>query len=179
MVIAQTLLRNIYNYDHLVFRHSRQLIEQVALPRYIRISATVQVLVETMVHYIHSQYENIRMHYEDSKGTFIVFIKGKFDEAATLDKLQENVREFKEFTVKFVQKGMIIRVDRESLMENYETFSKKLLEVFKEVRHKGNEKITEAKTQSWNLYEETLKKIREKEKQIKIQYKMIKEDSEQ
>lgn len=41
----------------------------------------------------------------------------------------------------FVQKGLEIKVDRESLLENYDTFSLKFLEAIRSMREIGTENI--------------------------------------
>ena len=65
-------------------------------------------------------------------------------------------------TVTVVKKGLEIQVDKKSLYENYETFSVKLLEIIRDVREKGAERIVSVKESTSKLYQNVINRIRER-----------------
>ena len=67
---------------------------------------------------------------------------------------------FKEFTVKVVKKGLEIKVDKQSLYQNYELFSLKVLQVIREMREKGAERIVSVKQKTSEMYRNVLNRIR-------------------
>lgn len=71
-----------------------------------------------------------------------MFVAGNFNEEKLKSTVLEGIDSFKDFTIKIVNKGLEIRVDRKSLVENYDQFAVKFLEVVKEIREKGEENVT-------------------------------------
>lgn len=57
---------------------------------------------------------------------------------------------------------MEIKVDRQSLIDNYDQFAVKLLEIVNQMRNKGEENIGEIKKKSKDLYKEVKSRIRAK-----------------
>ena len=55
------------------------------------------------------------------------------------------MKNFKQMTVRVVQKGLEIKVDGKSLRENYDVFAIKFLEIVKNMRQKGSEEIATVK----------------------------------
>jgi hypothetical protein len=55
-----------------------------------------------------------------------------------------------------------IKVDRQSLIDNYDQFAVKLLEIVNQMRNKGEENIGEIKKKSKDLYKEVKSRIRAK-----------------
>ena len=60
-----------------------------------------------------------------------MFVTGNFNEESLKKKVFEGIDQFKRFTVKVVSTGLEIRVDKESLMENYDKFAVNFLELVK------------------------------------------------
>lgn len=77
-----------------------------------------------------------------------------------------------------VKKGLEIKVDKKSLYENYEIFSLKVLEMMRDMREKGTEKIVSAKQKTTRLYQSVLNRIREKEITLKLEYKELNDKKE-
>lgn len=71
-----------------------------------------------------------------------MFVAGNFNEEKLKKSVLEGIDSFKDFTIKIVSKGLQIRVDRKSLVENYDQFAVKFLEVVKELKEKGEQNIT-------------------------------------
>ena len=71
-----------------------------------------------------------------------MFVAGNFNEEKLKKNVLEGIDSFKDFTIKIVSKGLQIRVDRKSLVENYDQFAVKFLEVVKELKEKGEQNIT-------------------------------------
>lgn len=67
---------------------------------------------------------------------------------------------FKELTVKVVKKGLEIKVDKQSLYQNYEVFSLKVLQIIREMREKGAERIVSVKQKTNEMYRNVLNRIR-------------------
>lgn len=67
---------------------------------------------------------------------------------------------FKELTVKVVKKGLEIKVDKESLYQNYELFSLKVLQVIRDMREKGAERIVSARQKTSEMYRNVMNRIR-------------------
>lgn len=63
-------------------------------------------------------------------------------------------------TVSVVQKGLEIKVDRKSLIENFDKFTGKFLESIKSVKEMSEGNIEEVKKKSRSMYEEVLRRIR-------------------
>jgi len=80
-----------------------------------------------------------------------------------LAKIKENMGNFKQFTVSFVQKGMEIKISRNDLIENYHHIMTMLTEVMKVVSEKSLEQWTSTKTKTVNLYNAVLNRIKDKE----------------
>lgn len=66
----------------------------------------------------------------------------------------------KRMTVSVVQKGLEIKVDRKSLIENYDKFTGKFLETVRNMKEMGEGNIEEVKKKSRNLYEDVIRRIR-------------------
>lgn len=92
-----------------------------------------------------------------------MFVTGNFNEESLKKKVFEGIDQFKRFTVKVVSTGLEIRVDKESLMENYDKFAVNFLELVKEMREKSECNIGEVKKKSKDLYNEVISRIRAKE----------------
>lgn len=107
------------------------------------------------------------MTYTSSKDHVVMFVSGQVSEEVLRKKVLGGIECFKEFTVRAVNRGLEIRVDRKSLVENYDLFAVKLLEIVKEVREKGEENITQIKKRSKDLYKEVVSRIRAKELEIR------------
>lgn len=115
-----------------------------------------------LIEFLESRLKDIKMTYESSKDHVIMFISGNFNEENLRRKVFEGIDLFKKFTIKIVNRGMEIRVDRQSLMENYDKFAVHLLELIKEVREKGEDNIGEIKKKSRDLYKEVVSRVRAK-----------------
>lgn len=62
-----------------------------------------------------------------------------------MQKITSGMENFRDLTVKVVKKGLEIKVDRKSLYENYEIFSLRVLELMREMREKGTQRIISVK----------------------------------
>ena len=60
-----------------------------------------------------------------------MFVNGKFNEENIKTKFMEGIDNFKQFTVEVVNKGLKIKIDRKTLIENYDRFAVQFLEVAK------------------------------------------------
>ncbi len=69
-------------------------------------------------------------------------------------------------------------MDKQSLYQNYELFSLKILETIREMREKGAERIVSVKQKTNELYMNVLKRIREKEISLKMEYKEVQDRKE-
>lgn len=83
----------------------------------------------------------MKLHYESSKDVFVMLISGKFNEDDIKNVIFDQVDEFKKLTVEVVQKGLEIKVDRASLVKNFDLFSSKFLETIKKLREKGEDNL--------------------------------------
>lgn len=99
-----------------------------------------------------------------------MFVSGEFNEEKIIGKIEANMESFKQLTVKFVQKGLEIKISKKELFENYQSIILKLSEILNDIKDKGKTQIIEAKTKTVNLYKEILNKIKEKEIEIKTDY---------
>jgi hypothetical protein len=98
-----------------------------------------------------------------------MFISGNFSEENLRNKVFEGIDLFKKLTVTVVKKGLEIRVDRQSLIENYDKFAVNVLELIREVLEKSEGNIHSFKKKSKDLYLDVVKKIRAKERELKTQ----------
>lgn len=136
---------------------------QYVVPLYISLKATLLVSKEMMIEFLESFISEAKMTYESSKDHVVMFVGGNFKEENIRKKVLEGIDSFRDFTVRVVNKGLEIRVDRKSLVENYDQFALKFLEIVKEVREKSEENITQIKNKSKDLYKEVVNRIRAKE----------------
>lgn len=83
----------------------------------------------------------MKLTYTSSKDHVVMFVSGNFNEEKLRTKVFEGISSFKKFTVQVVNKGLEIRVDRESLVENYDKFAVNFLEMIKEVKDKSEDNI--------------------------------------
>ena len=90
-----------------------------------------------LLEFLESRFDKVKMTYESSKDTVVMFVGGKFNEENIRKKLLEGIDSFKQLTVEVVNRGLKIRVDRKSLMENYDKFAVQFLELVKEMRDKS------------------------------------------
>ena len=77
--------------------------------------------------FLESRLDKVKMSYESSKDTVVMFVGGNFNEENIRNKLMKGIGAFKQLTVEVVNRGLKIRVDRQSLMQNYDQFSTQLL----------------------------------------------------
>lgn len=110
----------------------------------------------------------MKITYEASKDTVTMIIAGKFNEEQIKSKISEGIKTFKDLKVKVVQKGLEIKVDGQSLRQNYQQFAIKFLDVVKSMKLKSAENIVSAKQRSINMYNEIINRIKEKEVEIRI-----------
>ena len=87
----------------------------------------------------------MKVTYESSKDTVTMIIAGKFNEDQIKTKITEGIQTFKELKVKVVQKGLEIKIDGQSLRQNYDVFAVKLLDIVKSMKEKSAENIVSAK----------------------------------
>ena len=80
-----------------------------------------------LMEFLESRLDKVKMSYESSKDTVVMFVGGNFNEENIRKKLMEGIGAFKQLTVEVVNRGLKIRVDRQSLMQNYDQFSTQLL----------------------------------------------------
>lgn len=83
----------------------------------------------------------MKMSYKNHKGSVVMFFSGNFNEEKLKQKLSEGIEGFKQITVKIVSKGLEVKVDRESLVENYDKFAIEFLNTVKELREKSQGNI--------------------------------------
>ena len=70
-----------------------------------------------------------------------------------------------------------MKVDRESLVNNYDNFVVEFFRVVREMKEKSQDNIVEVKKKSKDLYQEVIRRIRAKELEIKTEMRTLK-DSE-
>ena len=75
--------------------------------------------------------DGVKMTYESSKDIVTMFVKGKYNEDKIRAKLMEGIDNFKQLTVEVVSKGLKIKIDRKTLMENYDRFAVQFLSIAK------------------------------------------------
>lgn len=146
------------------------------LPLYASIKATILVSKELILEFIEQRLNNIKVSYEESKDTIVMLISGNFKEEEIRKYIRDHVDSLKKLTVEVVQKGLEIKVDRESVMTNIDFFGVKLMEGIKMMKEKGEGNIQEVKSRSTNLYKEVIRRIKEKEKEILIEMRALKKD---
>ena len=73
----------------------------------------------------------VKMTYESSKDIVTMFIKGKYNEDKIRAKFKEGIDNFKQLTVEIVSKGLKIKIDRKTLMEDYDRFAVQFLSIAK------------------------------------------------
>lgn len=98
-----------------------------------------------------------------------MIVNGKFNEENIKKKLMEGIDNFKQLTVEVVNKGLKIKIDRKTLMENYDRFAIQFLELAKDMREKSEDNIGSIKKRSRDLYKEVVERIKQKELQIKVE----------
>ena len=91
-----------------------------------------------------------------------MFFSGNFKEDILKEKLSQGIEGFKQITFKIVNKGLEVKVDKESLVKNYEKFAVDFLNIVKDMKDKSQENIGEVKKKSKDLYEEVIGRIRAK-----------------
>lgn len=104
---------------------------QYAVPLYINLRATLIVGKEMLLEFLQGCLNEMKLTYESSKDNVVMFVSGNFNEEKLKSKVFEGISSFKKFTVQVVNKGLEIRVDRESLVENYDKFAVNFLEMIK------------------------------------------------
>ena len=67
------------------------------------------------------------MTYKTHKDSVIMFFSGNFNEDTLKQKLSEGIEGFKQMTIKIVNKGLEVKVDKESLIKNYDKFAVEFL----------------------------------------------------
>ena len=87
-----------------------------------------------------------------------------------MQKIKSNMNSFKNLTVNFVQKGFEVKMEKKEFFQNFMLIYEKLSIVMKEMSTKSIEQWTETKTKTMNLYNSIVKRIKEKEVEIKIAY---------
>lgn len=109
---------------------------------YISLKATLIVAKEMLIEFLQTFLKEAKLTYECSRDHVVMFVAGNFNEEKLKSTVLEGIDSFKDFTIKIVNKGLEIRVDRKSLVENYDQFAVKFLEVVKEIREKGEENVS-------------------------------------
>ena len=94
---------------------------------YIKLKATLIITKEILLELLETGLDDMKMTYSVSKDTVTMLICGKFDEDKIIQQINSGMENFKELTVKVVKKGLEIKVDKQSLYQNYELFSLKIL----------------------------------------------------
>jgi len=122
------------NYNMALIKKGEQYAYTYVLPMYIKLRATLIVAKEIMFELLESGLDDMKMTYSVSKDTVTMLIGGKFDEEKIVERINSGMENFKELTVKVVKKGLEIKVDKQSLYQNYELFSLKILEAIREMR---------------------------------------------
>ena len=82
------------------------------VPLYINLKATLIVTKEMFIEFLQSKLNDFKLNYESSKDNIIMFVHGNFREEALKEKVFEGIDSFKKFTVRVVNRGLEIRVDR-------------------------------------------------------------------
>lgn len=100
--------------------------ERHLLPLYITLKATLIVSKEMLMETLAQRLGDLKMTYEVSKDTVTMFVTGDFSEQKIISKIESNVEAFKDMTVKFIQKGLEIKISRKELFTNYELVVLKL-----------------------------------------------------
>lgn len=123
--------------------------------------------------FVENYLNDVKMTYESSKDVVTMFVNGKFNEENIRRKLMDGIDNFKQMTVEVVNKGLKIKIDRKTLVENYDRFAVQFLELAKEMREKSEDNIGSMKRKSRALYQEVVQRIREKELQIRCEIKEL------
>ena len=97
------------------------------LPMCIKLKATLIITKEILFELLETGLDDVKMTYSVSMDTVTMLISGKFDEDKIIQQINSGMKNFKELTVKVVKKGLEIKVDKQSLYQNYELFSLKIL----------------------------------------------------
>lgn len=84
-----------------------------------------------LIEFVENCLNDIKLTYESSKDNVTMFVAGNFNEEGIKKKISEGIDTFKNMTVKVVNRGLEIKIDRQSLVENYDQFAVKLLEIVK------------------------------------------------
>ena len=87
-----------------------------------------------------------------------------------VEELKEKLSCLKQFTVNFAKKGMEIRISKEDLIDNYHHIMEKLPELMKEAGEKSATQWSETKSKTINLYQQVLRRIKEKEQMLTIKF---------
>jgi len=140
------------------------------LPLLMRVKATIEVSREMMMEILAARLSQLKMTYECSKDSVTMFWSGEFKEEKMVEELKEKLSCLKQFTVNFAKKGMEIKISKEDLVENYHHIMEKLPELMKEAGEKSATQWSATKSNTINLYEKVLRRIKEKEQMLTIKF---------
>ncbi len=82
------------------------------VPIYINLRAVMLVTREMFVEFIDNLLNEMKLTYETSREHVIMFVAGKFNEQKLKTKIFEGIVTFKNFTVRFLNKGLEIKIDK-------------------------------------------------------------------
>jgi hypothetical protein len=71
-----------------------------------------------------------------------MLFSGEFEEEKVMKRVTDNIANFKQFTISFVQKGMEIKISKKDFYQNYVTIMEKITEIVKGVSTKSIEQWT-------------------------------------
>ena len=118
------------------------------------------------------------MSYQFSKDSITMLWDAEFDEEKIVQKVKEKFGCLKQFTISFVQKKMEIKISREELVQNYHQIMTKLSELMKEAGVKGAEQISSTKNKTIDLYQNVLRRIKEKERMLMVKAELVEPETE-
>ena len=152
--------------------------QEYVKPLLLRIRASVEVSREIMMEMLAARISDLKMSYQFSKDSITMLWDAEFDEEKIVQKVKEKFGCLKQFTISFVQKKMEIKISREELVQNYHQIMTKLSELMKEAGVKGAEQISSTKNKTIDLYQNVLRRIKEKERMLMVKAELVEPETE-
>ena len=69
-----------------------------------------------LIEFVENCLSDIKLTYESSKDNVTMFVTGNFNEESLKNKISEGIDTFKNMTVRVVNRGLEIKIDRQTLV---------------------------------------------------------------
>ena len=150
---------------------TKQLVPERLFPMLVRAQATTLVAREMLVEAISARFQTLSAAVTERKAQIVLRVKGAWEEAKLMERVNRYGSEFKDLVVKVKQSGVEMWMQREDLVRNYHTAMEKVERMLEYVKEESSEKWVATKRSGLEMYEEVLRRIKEKEVQIVTRYR--------